>query len=182
MRKGFTLLEILVVVVIFFIIIGAIFGVMVSGRKTFDVGSVQIEVAQEARRGLDYMSRELRQSRIISTGTGTVTFQIPVNADGSGNITWGDGQTSGNQIGYSVGNFNKPNQLIRELLDGVGAPLSPRVRTVSANDIGSLQFDLSGNIVAISLRAEKYVFKGFTSTGDEQVTIDLNTQVRLRNN
>ncbi|MDP1853590.1 MAG: prepilin-type N-terminal cleavage/methylation domain-containing protein [Candidatus Omnitrophota bacterium] len=189
-KNGFSLLEVLISLAIFLIIASVMFAFLTSGRKTFDMGAAQIDVEQEARRGLDYMSKELRQSsdgKISGVAKGasgnTIIFEIPYNVDNSvdgdvidsfGAIEWSD-DTGVNRIGtitYSL----VGGQILRNL-SFTGEQI------VLANDISSLNFSrpLAADTVAINLTAEKYPFKGFSGPTDEKVTVSLNTQVRVRN-
>lgn len=189
MKKAFSLLELLVTVAIFFMIIGAVFSLLISGRKAFETGNVQIEVEQEARRALDYMSKELRQSsanKIQAPADGassaTIIFEIPWDVDGdgdviddlSGAIEWSD-DAGVNRIGaitYSLAG----GQILRNLS-------FTSEQSVLANRITVLTFNrpVGTDIIEISLTAEKYALTGFTLPGSPKITISLNTQVKVRN-
>lgn len=182
LKRGLSLLEILVAVGIFSIIIVAAFGVLISGRRAFETGDVQIEVEQEARRAVDYMSKELRQAssvKITAPAEGasgsSVTFEVPYDVDGDGDvinslggIEWSNDSGGIGTITYSLAS----GQALRNLSLGG--------QTVLANRISALTFNrpLGKDIVEISLTAEKYALKGFTSP---TITISLNAQVKLRN-
>lgn len=189
-RAAFSLLELLVGVAIFFIIIGAVFSLLISGKRAFEVGNVQVEVEQEARRALDYMSKELRQSsanKIQAPADGisssTIIFEIAYNVDNSadgdvinsfGAIEWSDdaGVSRIGTITYSL----LGGQILRNL-SFTGE------QSVLANRITALTFNRPAGraIVEISLTAEKYALTGFTSSGSPKVTINLNTELSLRN-
>ena len=182
-RAAFSLLELLVAVAIFFIIIGAVFSLLISGKKAFETGSVQVEVEQEARRALDYMTKELRQSsankiQVLSEGVSpsTIIFEIPYDVDGggvinaAGGIEWSNDTGGIGTITYSLSG----DQIIRTL---------GSIRSVLANKISKLTFSrlLDADIIDIRLTAEKYALTGFTSSGSPKVTINLNSQVKVRN-
>lgn len=184
-KRAFSLLELLVAVAIFFIIIGAVFSLLISGKRAFEVGNVQVEVEQEARRALDYMTKELRQSSANKiqapadgTSSSTIIFEIPYDVDGDGDvinasgvIEWSDGAGGIGAITYSLSG----GQILRDL--SLGGQL------VLANRITALTFSrlLGADIIEISLTAEKYALTGFTLPGSPKITISLNTQVKVRN-
>lgn len=167
---GFTLVEIMIVVVIFTLLIGTIFTVLATGKTSFQIGNVRIELQQDLRRGMDWITEELRQSG-SSTISGvpangswydTITFRIPVGVSG-GNIVW-----ETDEIQYLLGGLNN-----RQLLRKVDSD-----EKVLANNIISLEFSrqsLSSGIVEIALEAEKETVKGHL------VEVDLDFKIKLRN-
>lgn len=187
MKKGFGLVEMLVVAAIFTFIITAVFNVLLTGSRGFETGDVQIEVEQEARRAIDYMVKELRQTNAnkISTpasgmSASIITFEIPcdVDADGdvisaTGGVEWSN-DAGANRIGtitYSMSG----GQILRALSLGGQAVLANRITALSFNR------PLGKDLIEISLTAEKYALKGFSSAGNPKVTINLNSQVKVRN-
>lgn len=173
---GFTLVELMVVVLILLIIIAGIFGVLNVGRQSWYTGGTQVELRQETRKAMDRMVKELRQSEtaVISVPAddswyNTITFQVPEDTDGDGDVIDADSNIEwGNQITYSLGGLN--NEQVLRTSSGSTAVL--------ANDVVSLQFRRSTatpNIVEISLQAQKDAMPGRT------MQADLNSQVSLRN-
>lgn len=63
MRKGFTLVEMLVVVAIFSALFAAILTVLAASDRSWRVGRNKLIVQQEARKAMDNIARALRQSR-----------------------------------------------------------------------------------------------------------------------
>lgn len=189
-KGAFSLLEMLVAIGIFSLVIIASLGMFVSGRRGFELGGVQIEVEQEARRALDYMSKELRQAgrnKIQAPAEGasssTIIFEIPYNVDNSpdgdvidasGNIEWSNdaGAKRVGTITYSL----VGGQILRNLsFTGEQSVLGNRITGVT------FSWPSGTDIIDISLTAEKYALAGFTSPSSPKVTINLNTQVRVRN-
>ncbi len=92
---GFTLVELMVVIVIFLIIFAAIYGVLSMGWQSWHTGNTHVELQQETRKAMDKMVMELRESGsgyVSITGGGSViTFQVPVDWDNEGIDLDGDG-------------------------------------------------------------------------------------------
>lgn len=97
MKKGFTLVEMLFVVVIFSFLFGALLVVMTSSDKSWRTGRDKITEQQEARKAIDNMSWLLRQSNpnwlingisypVTITANNRIDFYQPV-FDAQGNIT-----------------------------------------------------------------------------------------------
>lgn len=171
-RTGFTLIELMIVMLIFSIILGAMFAVMNMGKASWHSGDTQIQVQQEARKGMDRIVKELRQtgtSTIIGVPAdgnlyNTITFRIPDEdgIDANGNIEWG------NQIAYSLGGLNG-QQLLRTEGEGL---------EVLANRVVNLQFRRQAttpNIVEITLQSQKTTIPGHL------ISATLNSQIRARN-
>jgi hypothetical protein len=94
-EESFTLIEVMVVVVIFTLVIGASFAILNSGRIGLDAGNTRIELQQGIRKAVESIVEEVSQasqSSIIIAGAGSsISFQIPVDDLGSGSwedISW----------------------------------------------------------------------------------------------
>ncbi|MFC1698530.1 PilW family protein [Candidatus Omnitrophota bacterium] len=138
LRSGFTLVELMGTILIFTIILLGTITIFTIGKNSWQIGAAQLDVQQEARRAMESMVRELRQSN----GIDGATF---VNG------------VSNNLIRFTLGALNiefrlnqagfNPDQLIRS---------QGGANTVLANSIQSVQFDLlGGNVVYITLTAQK---------------------------
>jgi hypothetical protein len=174
---GFVLAEFIMVVLIFSMIMGGIFGILTVGRQSWHTGSIQVELQQQARRAMDWMVREIRQSgldyapehpgEVIGLADdglvhNTITFRMSQGWDNINDwIDWG------NQIQYSVGGLNN-----QQLLRSEG----PQT-TVLANNVVGLEFrrQPGSPIVELSLQAQKVSAPGRT------LQRTLNSQVVLRN-
>lgn len=181
-RKGLTLIEILVAMFIFSIVLGALFTVLAAGRVSWNAGASQVDVQQEARKALDMMVKELRQtasakiSNVPADGTAynTITFQTPIITITRDpitgkvvgiNINW-----SGN-IQYSLGGLNG-----RQLLRAQGG-----IQRILANNILSIGFTRNAGtptVLNITATAQKNTFSGFTTI---QSSVTLNSKAKLRN-
>lgn len=180
-RKGLTLIEILVAMFIFSIVLGALFTVLAAGRVSWNAGASQMDVQQEARKALDMMVKELRQtasakiSNVPADGTtyNTITFQTPIitiTRDLAGkivdiNINWS------NNIQYSLSGLNG-----RQLLRAQGG-----IQRILANNILSMGFTRNAGtptVLNITATAQKNTFSGFTTI---QSNVTLNSKAKLRN-
>lgn len=150
MKKGFTLVEILVSIAILSFIVAGIYTVLNMANKTYDEDMGLVDLQQQARQAMDGMTREIRQNSssdiIITDGDGTVgnpgpviNFKIP---------------NSSYCFRYSL---NSNHQLVREIL--ICSPESLLSQQALANNIDSLSFSRSGTgintIVEISFNSEK---------------------------
>ncbi len=159
-NKGFTLIEVSLVIVILIFIIAGIYMVLNIADKSWHWDLGLLELQQQARSAMDGMPREIRQSRhsdINITNNGTrADFSIP---------------SASGLISYYLEN----NQIIRE------HPLG--TTKILASDINYLNFTLASHILDIRLKAKKSargreIFFPLNETGTAQV---LKEKVRLRN-
>lgn len=171
-KKGLTLLEVIIVVLLFSVILAALFSALATARNSWASGGSQLSVQQEARKGLAVITEELRQAR-LSTIVGvpddganynSITFQIPSTIT-AGGTTWST------NIQYSVGGLNNA-QLIRT---------QDSAQRVLANNISSLIFSRSAlkpDVINAAVSAQKNTLPGFTSS---QSSITLNSKIKVRN-
>ena len=131
MKKGFSLIELMIAVLMFSILLGATYSVLSMSRASFQTGDTQLAVQQEARKAIDKVTREIREA-------GSVNLSSPYPF-----TIWEE------KIKYEV----IDNQLLREV---EGQPPS-----VLANDIDSIQFSLfGGDMVYITLVSRKTTLFG----------------------
>jgi len=81
-RSGFTLVELLVVVVLGGLMLLAIYQVLITNSRTYAVNNAQIQGQQSLRAGMDLLFSELRevssdQGDIVAMGTDSVTIRTP---------------------------------------------------------------------------------------------------------
>lgn len=171
-NKGMTLLEIIIVVSLFVIIIACVFNVLAKSRTSWNAGASQLNVQYEARRGIDAMVKELRQTGLPSiidvppdgASYNSITFKIPTAISIAG-ITWSD------NVQYSRAGLNG-KQLIRTQTGN---------QRVLANNISALSFMRSPsepNAVNISITAQENAFPGFTAI---QSSTTISSKVKVRN-
>jgi prepilin-type N-terminal cleavage/methylation domain-containing protein len=162
-RRGMTLFEMLVVTIVFGIIAAVVFLAASSSQTSYLSTETAVYVQQQARQALSDMERELRQAGgAIATAINQIDFQAnlgynqaapcPPNA-----VCWGAlDQLGANQSGWRVRYRLAGTQLVRELLDGAGAPQAGT--RVLANDVTSIQFTYVGGtarIVTVQLQVQR---------------------------
>lgn len=141
---GFTLIELMIVVVIFSTILGAIYGVMTMSRSSYQTGDVQIAVQQEARKAMSKMVTEIREANSVN-----LSDEYPFSIEGQ-------------KIKYEV-----VSEQLQRTIEGGSA-------TILANNVGNIQFTLyGGDVVRISLTTQKNTLLGRTLTTNltSQVTL-----------
>jgi len=157
-KKGFSFIEMMVVLGIFTIITAGTYRVIVMGESTTHEGLTHIEISQDVRLGIDKMVNELRNaesSTINIPSAGVITFQVLNNS---------------NTIQYALGANPNEDRLTRT---------EAGVDTILCKNIGSIVFSpspFSGNTVTIDLQAEKKFGKSM-----RDLTAALNVDVRVRN-
>ena len=150
-KKGYTLVEALISVLILSFILLGVYGVLHTGNTIITNDNALLEMQQQARNAMDRIVREVRES---STQTITV-----IDAD-SDNISF----TTPNETGIQY--YRSGTNLVREYPPGTAKNV--------ASNIAYLKFTLVGALLKISLRADKRIY---TKT----VSFPLTENVRLRN-
>jgi prepilin-type N-terminal cleavage/methylation domain-containing protein len=85
-QKGFSLIEMMVVVVILGVIVLALVTFFTGGTRSWIAGQRQLEAQRNARQAMDRMVREIREGKNITNGSETsITVRVP-HFDVNGNI------------------------------------------------------------------------------------------------
>lgn len=177
--KGFSLIELMVVMVIFMLVMGSVLELLSVGQVSWQSGSCKITVTQELRRGMENMVKELSQAEIstlsLSDGgtSNSISFQMAQDLNGDGTISFSSGELEGLRatdpsITYSLTYSTSLgfNQLTKTVSGS---------SSVLANYLTALQFTRSSNIVEISISGQK------TSTFGRVLSGSLNGRLALRN-
>ncbi len=151
-RQGFTFAELLVTTLLFTFIVAGFYSVLGVGRTTYFMDSNYLDLQQSNRNGMDRLVREVRQAR--TSGVSFTTL-----AANSEKVTFSTPSKSG--IAY----YRSGTNLIREYPSGT--------TQVVATNINYLDFELSGSLLKIDMRAEKIFFR--------TLSFPLVEYVRLRN-
>ena len=151
-QKGFSLIEMMVVVVILGLIVLGLVTFFTGGAKSWVAGQSQLKAQRNARQAMDIMVREIREGEeVTSITTTSITVAIPaLGSDPAGSVTYAWAGTPGN-----------PLPLNRE-----GNPLIDNVKTVSFTST-----DPSKVHIILEVDVDK----------DGNPDITLNTDVNLRN-
>ncbi|HAJ57807.1 MAG TPA: hypothetical protein DCL35_08640 [Candidatus Omnitrophica bacterium] len=167
MKKGFTLIEVLVVVLLSSVIFSALFMVMSSGRTTWYEAETQIALQQELRKAMRQITDDMRQSGMSqisipadSVAYSSISFNVSEGAGGSGSIDW-----SPIPINMSLSG----GQIIRA--DGS----TTRVLANNITALGFVRLFTSPKIVRINMTAQK------TSTFGRVLNATLDSAIALRN-
>ena len=107
--KGFTLIESLVIIVIFVLVVGVVFAGYVLSQRGYREGEISAELTQNARVVLERMTREIRQAREILTEL-PLTFD---QASSSGEIEFEDGHIE--ESYYYIRYFKDNGEIKREV-------------------------------------------------------------------
>lgn len=159
--SGFTLVEVMIVVVIFSIMFAVTFDVLLSGRRSFDTSSIRYDIQTNAALGLNNMARELKNSAslyvYVDADGDWVKFLVPMGYSQNGDIIWGaDGQTN-HRIRYEV---NGQNQLVRDRFDTSDSLVNGTTR-ILANYVDDVDFNSQpkGLIINITTSEQNKVTK-----------------------
>lgn len=198
-KRGFSLIELMVVLGIFTLIIGVGLALVSTGRLSVDVGEAKIQAEQEARLSLDKISRELRLSRaskirisdtISFTGAETrpgavINFQIPIGSyaeqldlTDDHMLKWGAERAGVPDperwvIAYSLN--PDTDQLIRTTYDR-DHPADAQTQVIASN-ITALSFDrsdISSSLITITIT-------GSVRTAHDPIEQSLTSHIKLRN-
>ncbi|UCB57588.1 MAG: prepilin-type N-terminal cleavage/methylation domain-containing protein [Candidatus Omnitrophota bacterium] len=84
MRKGFTLLELIIVIIVFVIIAGSAMWFFAVGLRTWLSGMDRTEIRHDSALAMERMVRELTQTKSITIAQeDAITFIADVNDDGA---------------------------------------------------------------------------------------------------
>jgi prepilin-type N-terminal cleavage/methylation domain-containing protein len=150
-KKGFSFIEILIVVFIFSLIAGGVFQIFTVGNTVYSTELALLDLQGHTRNGMDRMVREIRASSSV-----TVTV---VNAN-SDRITFTTPAATGIQY-YLSG-----TRLIREYPSGT--------TRIIASNMARMKFTLTGSVLKIDVRADQTV-------SGRSFSFPLIEKVRLRN-
>ncbi|MBU4509788.1 prepilin-type N-terminal cleavage/methylation domain-containing protein [bacterium] len=153
-QRGFSLIELMVVVVILGLITLGLVTFFMGGTKSWVAGQSQLEAQRNARQAMDRMVREIREAdHIENSSTSTsIDFHTPF---------------SGSIISYSL--------LDSDLKRGINLVIS------NVQSLSFTYFDSSGNSVAPENASKVHVLLEVDVDKDNNPDITLNTDVNLRN-
>lgn len=188
---GFTLIELMLVMLIFTIVTGAAYALMNSGRTGWHSGTAKIELQDDTRRAMGIMAHELSESasdRVTIGGAGTfITFQVPVDENAQG--SWEDTDSDGTNDFYLEDTLDASGNI------EWGAYLRQEDRTVSSSSLlfgprigRSVRFlligdeltrrilDSAGSVIEDFALADNIQNISFTNSSQSLISISMNAQ------
>lgn len=164
MKKGITLIELMIVIVLFTILAGFVTWVYVVGLKSWSTSRDRAEIRQDANAALERMVRDLSQaSNFTIAQAGQVKFDADVDEDGTDET-----------VTYSVSDSN-----LNRKVGGITTVLAPNVQTfgLSYRDLNdtAMATPIIGNerddirVVVISLTMDR---------ADETITLSSSAYAR----
>jgi len=106
-QKGFSLIEMMVVVCIIGLIVLGLVTFFTGGAKSWVAGQSQLEAQRNARQAMDIMVREIREGESISGTATSITVDIPaLGSESADSVTYSWAGTAGDPI------YRKGNKLI----------------------------------------------------------------------
>ena len=99
-QKGFSLIEMMVVVAILGLIILGLVAFFTGGARSWISGQSQLEAQRNARQAMDIMVREIREGEAVtSIATTSITVAIPaLGSDPAGSVTYTWSGTPGDPV------------------------------------------------------------------------------------
>ncbi|MFC1806853.1 type II secretion system protein J [Candidatus Omnitrophota bacterium] len=211
-KKGFTLIEMMVVTLLFVFIILASYTVMNSAQRSWHAGDAKIDMQETFRRVMDLMVLELSECAVIDSsytplvtvpaGGTSVTFQVPVDINGTGswedtdgnmvndfyfadsllaagNVRWGAylrsedrGLANGARAGRRIRYLLVGDELIRRILSPAGVTVED---VVLCDNVGGLQIGRTAqDTLTLTLTGSKQ------SLSQRQVLFTLTSRVHLK--
>jgi len=177
----------MVVLVIFVIVIGAVFAVEYAGRSSWKQQEAQLRAQQELRKALERIVTDLRQTRSTFLSSlnpavppdgamhAAAAFRVPQDADNDGDVVDDSGTMEwSNIISYSMGGTNN-SQLLRRVLDDAGNVLSSEVVANSITQLGFTRTATAPNNIQVSCTFQRQ------EPGGQAATITSTVDVYIRN-
>ena len=166
-QKGFSLIEMMVVVVILGLIVLGLVTFFTGGTKSWVAGQSQLEAQRNARQAMDGMVREIREGKNVTSGSDTtITVSIP---------------SLGGNPAYDV-TFALSGTTIQRIKNSTSNPLIDNVLKVSGESIFKY-YNSSGIEVnpPDSIVSKIHINLKVDVDKDSNPDITLNTDVNLRN-
>jgi prepilin-type N-terminal cleavage/methylation domain-containing protein len=162
-ERGFTLLEMMMVVAISVIIVCGTFAILQTSNDQLDIIHTKMSLEESTREALFKMAQEIRQTayhKIVNFGTGnslsgtTINFRVPVPApDESTLVDQNYSPLWSYDINYSLD--TDTHQILRNATDGA---TNETKQAILANNITSLTFSrpsTSSGLVTITAQTQQ---------------------------
>lgn len=168
-QKGFSLIEMMVVVVILGLIVLGLVTFFTGGVKSWVAGQSQLEAQRNARQAMDRMVREIREGKNVISGSNSSKIKVyyldsfakdPITYQLNGTILEREVNSSSNPV------INNVQSLAFKYLDSLGAEVVPPLTPENKKAL---------EISKVHINLEVDVDK------DDNPDVTLNTDVKLRN-
>ena len=162
-QKGYSLIEMMVVVVILGLIVLGLVTFFTGGAKSWVAGQSQLEAQRNARQAMDRMVREIREGKkLLSDSDGdTIKIKFPSSF-------------AKNDVTYDwSGTVNNP---INRIVNGSSSPLINNVQSFTLT-----YFDSSGNLTVPESVSKVHIDLKVDVDKDSKPDITLNSDINLRN-
>ncbi len=191
-QEAFTLVEIMVVSVVFSGVVAALFVCFQSARDSQNISSSGVNLQSEARRAFDTMARELREAGNIRSANNVVgnvdftaqtqvDFQIARGYDVAvcGGTCWGDETSAGRWLHYLV----NAGQLVRCSTTNQTDAINFATCRVLANNVQVFQVDYADAALTATVRLDiRQVSTQFRGGSSAVAPNPLVGRIKIRNN
>lgn len=201
--KGFTLAELMVVVMLLPLLFFSVYGSLRMANIVFHTNNAYSKLNQSAIQTLRYIIREVGQTspnmvpshlNITTTnGNSDIRFQIPVDHDGDNDVVTSDMNPAVEWGVYDVANLKEngrlngwaryyvqSNQLIREVLTN-GLSVVNGSTTVVANDVQAFTVTRSVNVLSLSITMQTTESSSTGGNTPRTFQTSMSSQTILRN-
>lgn len=176
-HQAMTMPEVLISAIIFSLVLAACYALLIAGSDSWETNEAKIELQQDLRRSVDWITQDLRQAGSVSITNvpadgawyTLITFRKASSVSG-GSVVWDTDTTK-----YVLGGSDS-TQLQRQI--GSQTP------KIIAQNFQSIQFrrqSTSADVVDVTMQAQKKTPRGKNLTGKAYVQEGLNFKVYLRN-
>lgn len=186
--KGFTLIEFMIVVIIFLIMLAAVFNALATGRSSWQSGNAQVQAQEEARRAMDWMVRELLGAKLVSISEdkSTIKFKVTIDEDiidttadddvldVNDSVEWGANDGTNDRLNWTIGYSLSSGQILRKIFNSDDTEQTS-LKKVLANNVTAISFDPPSSVIDIDITAQKDTIR------ERTMESSLHSQVRLRN-
>ena len=171
-KKGFTLIEIMITMAIFLVIVGATHRIYIAGQKAWDSDLGLLDLQQSTRPGLFSIAKEARAASLVSMtmGVGCDHLTVPENCD---SITFNTPSENNIQFFHN----SADNQLIRQDSSANQRVLASNIVDAyfcCAHGDGDCSCDATFNVLEVRLESEKDVW-------GRTLSFSLGTKLEVRN-
>lgn len=171
-QRGFTLAELLVVVAVLGLMMGALFTLQQQGQQAYLVGAARVEVQQNARIALEMMTTEIRSAlAVTNVGAGCDTGPVPT---GGGATTISITDQNGNAVQYQLAGTN----LQRNGVVVIGGVETLRIWCFSGTDA---LVAVAASVRSVRIRIATQTERGVAANNPANQHALVDTRVRLRN-